>query len=195
MIWSSIGRLLPPKLAELLSSLIDITIRLWVKSNIFHIILSVIEIILCQLNTYPRHSSSVAIGCAISEWPTSATRRLKWSSYKILLSDLIYAMLFVINPCRNIPLIPVLFVEFCISISPKHAFVVGLSSGFSIVSSPMAVISMLHNVCIVFDVCFCLCKLPFVTASFSVDPWNGNSEPKTEIKSDSCFVMIFLGTA
>ena len=71
----------------------------------------------------------------------------------------------------------------------------GLSSGLSIVSSSMAVISVLHNVCIVFDVCFCLCKLPFVTASFSVDSWNGNSGLKTVIKSDSCFVMIFLGAA
>ena len=71
---------------------------------------------------------------------------------------------------------------------------VGLSSGFSIVSSPMAVISMLHNVCIVFDVCFCLCKLPLVIASFSV-AWNRDSELWTLIKSDSCFAMIFLGTA
>ena len=71
---------------------------------------------------------------------------------------------------------------------------VGLSSGFSIVSSPMAVISMLHNVCIVCDVCFCLCKLPLVIASFSV-AWNRDSELWTLIKSDSCFAMIFLGTA
>ena len=103
--------------------------------------------------------------------------------------------LFVIYPRGNIPAIPVLFVEFCISISPKHAFVVGLSSGVSTVSSPMVVISMLHNVCIVCDVCFCLCKLPLVIASFSVDPWNGDSALGTVIKSDSCFAMIFLGTA
>ena len=72
---------------------------------------------------------------------------------------------------------------------------VGLSSGFSTVSSPVAVISMLHNVCIVCDVCFCLCKLPLVIASFSVGSLNGDSALRTVIKLDSCFVMIFLGTA
>ena len=96
---------------------------------------------------------------------------------------------------RNIPAIPLLFVLFCIPFSPKDTFMMGGSSPFSIVSSLMAVISMLHNVCIVCDVWFNLCKFPVVISSFSVGLCNGNCELKAEKRSLFCFLMIFLGSA